>query len=190
MTTPETPNKEGIQILAQALASEPELASKLVAVTASKERLAALDMRIAALSEDTTEKVSQLRLAHRAKYGDEFSDIDTKKALIGFPVRHSMKIEGLMSIGLQPPSAKLSRAVEALRLDSAIQNHEAVLLGWVVEVDTTPAGGVKVPLDSLDLTKKLEFLRTVSDLLLARIAATCEDLSAYLSVCLEIDLGN
>lgn len=190
MTDSQTPNPEAIKALAEALAGDPELASKLVQVTSAKERLSALEMRIAALSEDNAEAMTKGRLAFREKHAPTFADVDVKKVLVGFPVQHRVTIKDVFAVNIQPPTAKQMRAVEALDLALAVRPHEAALLAWATEIDTTAMGGQKVNIGSLELTKKLEYLRTLPDMVLARLAEVCVDLNTYLNVCLEIDLGN
>ena len=190
MTDPQTPNPEAVKVLAEALASEPELAGKLMQITATKERLAALDMRIAALSEDNADAMNRGRLAFREKHAATFADVEVKKALVGWPVQHRVTIKDVFSLCIQPPKAKDMRAVEALDPSLTLRPHETMLLAWVVSLDTSAMGGPVVDLSATPLPKKLDYLRTLPELVLARLAETCADLNTYLNICLEIDLGN
>lgn len=190
MTTPEAPTKEDIAVLAEALSADPELAGRLLKVQAAKERGNALDEKLAALAEDNSSKLDSVRQQYLLNATPKFADVDPKKALLGFGVRHAVAFKDMVVFQIAAPTAAVLRGVEEHALKNSLRPHEQNVLSWIQVIDTTPAGGRPVDLTGFNLEARLTHLRSLPDIVLQRLSASCDEMATFLTVFMETNLGN
>jgi hypothetical protein len=183
--------------------SDPTIADLLTQCTTDEAKLAtlksqltSLDNQLTALTAEAAEKRKAMRAAYRAQHEKDFADLPWQRALLGMDVQHTITLPGVMAVTVRVPTGAIRRAIESF-LQGAdeklkpISLSEVDLLAWVTSVHLLADPNARpVDLRALDLAVRLERLRALPDMLINRVAGQCATLSSYLSVVMEMELGN
>ncbi len=179
---------------------EAEKTAKEQEIAKLEQTIAQMDIRIAALSETAEQKRTQAREAFRDKHKGRFADIDVAKALSGMPVTHKMTLAGL-TYSLRIPNGDHQREIQLFVQDPVVKTEgdktldvgpispsERQVLPWISGVAT---GADKArDLAGQPIAARLKLLRTLPALTVDALARECENLETYLSVTMELELGN
>jgi hypothetical protein len=190
----DAPNQKVLEAQADSLSKES---------SALEQQIQQLELKVAALSDTAAEKRREAQQAFRARNAKRFTDIDPAKALAGLPATHAVTIAGV-SYHLKVPNGEALRKVNAFAMDPVLKEGsgrdtkttdmgpvapaERILLVWLSGISMT--GQPMRPVGDQPEAARLKFLRTLPFAVAAALATECETLDTYLTVVLELEMGN
>lgn len=165
---------------------------------ALEKQIEQMELKITALSDTATRKRQEAQNAFRAKHAKRFTDVDPGKALSGLQVVHTVTIFDV-AYALRVPNGEHQRAAQMFAMDPMVKENdktidvgpvtkdERTLICWLTSVSMK---GQAKDLAAATPAVRLKLLRTLPPVLLSQLAAECELLETFLSVVLELELGN
>lgn len=182
---------------------EAEKIAKEQEIAALEKQIEGMGLRVAALSDTAEEKRTEAREAFRSKHAKRFADVDVSRALAGFPAQHRFVIAGVTYI-LRVPNGEHLRQAMAFVQDPVVKAgdktsdigpvalSEQRALTWLVGIAATAPGAPEKVRDlAAEATAaRLVILRALPAITVEALARECENLETYLSVSLELELGN
>lgn len=155
-------------------------------------RIDELTKRILSLQDESEARRLEMSQAFRDRFSKRYADLDVEKALSGYPAHHDVVVFGGV-YRLRPPKQDVVLAIdrfcaspEATPL-APISAAERVLLSWFAGVGTK-AEMRDISISSL--SDRLSMIRKLPEQLMAKLADECSSIDSYLSVVLELELGN
>lgn len=181
---------------------EADLQAKTAEVAQMEKQIQAMTLRIAALSSTADQKRTEARQAFKDKFAARFAGFDVPRALAGFPTFHKTTMGGV-AYRLVVPNGEGQRQVNNFTQDPTIKEADKVVdfapvslseqrvLAWLAGL-TMSSNGVE---KDRDLSKesvavRLRLLRNLPTITIDKLAAECDNLETFLSVSLELELGN
>jgi hypothetical protein len=160
-----------------------------------------LEMKVMALTTEADEKRKAAQAAFREKHAKIFVDINPAMALSGHDAQHAINLFSISYI-IRPPKGEDTRNVSLFVMDpndkannidyGPVTQDEATLLRWLSKIIATSDKGNKQEKDlaSIEIPKRLKFIRGLAEPIPSKLAARCLDLEIYLGVVMELELGN
>lgn len=181
---------------------EADLQLKQSELSSLEKQIQVMSLRIAALSETAEQKRTEARQAYKDKHTKRFADLDVSRALAGFPAAHRLLMGGVC-YRLAVPNGEVQRQVNNFVQDPNIKENDKVIdfapislpeqrvLAWLVGL-TMSANGVEKDRDfSKDpIAVRLRLLRNLPIVTIDKLASECESMETFMSVSLELELGN
>jgi hypothetical protein len=190
----DAPNQKVLEAQADSLSKES---------SALEQQIQQLELKVAALSDTAAEKRREAQQAFRAKNAKRFTDVDPAKALAGLPAAHVVTMAGV-GYHLKVPNGEQLRKVNAFSMDPVLKEGqgrdtkttdmgpiapvERILLVWLSGI-SIPNQPIRTLADQSEAAR-LKFLRTLPAAVVGALASECETLDTYLTVVLELELGN
>jgi len=182
---------------------EAEKIAKDQEIAALEKQIEAMGLRIAALSDTAEEKRTEARVAYRSKHAKRFADVDVSRALAGFPTQHRLTMANVTYI-LRVPNGEHLRQVQSFVQDpivkagdkttdlSPIAPSEQRVLAWLTGIAAVAPGAPEQVRDLATgpVAARLTILRALPAVTVEALARECENLEAFLSISLELELGN
>lgn len=176
----------------------PDITQKLLQCKTDTERIAQLDRQLVALQEEREEKTRQARQAFLDANTARYADVDPVRALTGAAVKHTLTVAKAAAYRIRPPVGATTHAVNQFCVEAGklgpVSAEESVLLSWLVEVQLLGKDDVEAQpaqdLTKLPIDQRLTLLRQLPVTLQNKLADECIGMQTWLSIYLDVNLGN
>jgi hypothetical protein len=181
---------------------EADVQAKTAEIANLEKTIQAMTLRVAALSDTAEQKRTEARQAFKDKFTKRFAGFDVSRALAGFPTGHKTVMGGV-SYRLVVPNGESQRLVNNFVQDPTTKVADKVVdfapvslpeqrvLAWLAGL-TMASNGVEKDRDlsKEPITTRLSLLRNLPAITIEKLAGECDNLETFLSVSLELELGN